>query len=112
LLRLGISQQDWYDLARKQPFEILVKSWLAEPEIQAYLRVNRYQGILWYNHEAFESFTWWMSLIAVVSELTNSSGGRTSTIETILNLFEIITSLKKIESRSEYKFEKLADLIR
>ena len=112
LLRLGISQQDWYDLARKQPFEILVKSWLAEPEIQAYLRVNRYQGILWYNHEAFESFTWWMSLIAVVSELSNSSGGRTSTIETILNLFEIITSLKKIESRSEYKFEKLADLIR
>jgi hypothetical protein len=111
LLRMGISQQDWYEQAHLLPFKVLVKQWLTDPEIQAYLRVNRYQGILWYNREAFESFTWWMALLPVVKRLSDPTVGRTSSIELMLNLFEIINPLQKLESRSEYKFEKLIELI-
>ena len=111
LLRLGITQQDWYDQSRKQPIEVLVKTWLTNPEIQSFLRVNRYQGVIWYNREAFDVFTWWMSLIPIVRELSKPASGRTSSIEMMLNLFEIISSLKKLEGKSEYKFEKLIDLI-
>jgi hypothetical protein len=111
LLRLGISHQDWYDQAVQQPFEELVKNWLTDPEIQAFLRVNRFQGVLWYNREAFDRFTWWISLLPIVKGLSNPSRDRTSTIETMLNIFEIIDPLKKLESRSEYQFEKLVELI-
>ncbi len=112
LLRLGIAQQNWYEKSRKQPFDMLVKNWLTDPEIQTFLRVNRYQGVLWYNREAFDKFTWWMSLIPIVKALSQPSAGRTRVIEMILNLSEILAGLKKIERKSDYEFEKLLELSR
>jgi len=112
LLRLGIAQQDWYEKSRRQPFDVLVKNWLTDPEIQTFLRVNRYQGVLWYNREAFDKFTWWISLIPLIKALSQPSAGRTKIVEMMLNLYEIIAGLKKIERKSDYKFEKLFELIR
>lgn len=112
LLRLGIAQQDWFENSRRVPFDVLVKNWLSDPEIQTFLRVNRYQGVLWYNREAFDKFTWWMSLIPLIKALSQPSTGRTEVVEMMLNLYEIIAGLKKIERKSDYEFEKLFELIR
>jgi len=39
---------------------------LQDGEIQQFLLVNRYQGVLWFNKEAFERVVWWMLFLAVV----------------------------------------------
>lgn len=110
LLRLGISQQDWYDQARKTPCRDIFAAWFSDPEIQSFLRVNRYQDVLWYNREAFEQFTWWMLILPIISEQANPATDHTTATEMILNLYEIITTLRKAEKRSGYQFEKLINL--
>ena len=110
LLKIGISQQDWYEKTRKEPFRNIVRTWFTDPEVQNYLHVNRYQDILWYNRESFNEFIWWMSLIPIVKLVSDPSTDRTTIIESMLNLYEIVSSIKKIEESSDYKFEKLFDL--
>ena len=32
-------------------------------------KVNRYEDVLWFNKERFESFVWWMTVLAVLPAL-------------------------------------------
>ncbi len=110
LLRLGISQQDWYDRTRKAPLRDIFKSWFTDPEIQNFLRVNRYQEVLWYNRETFEQFAWWMLVIPISKALADPSIDRSRITEMMLDLNEVISTLRKAEKKSGYQFEKLINL--
>ena len=76
LLRLGISQQDWYDRARKTPLAEIFNAWFTDPEIQSFLRVNRYKEVLWYNRETFEQFAWWMLITPITKMLADPTADR------------------------------------
>jgi hypothetical protein len=47
-----------------------LQTWLKDGEVQRFLGVNRHQGILWFNREAFRSLVWWMFAVSVVEILT------------------------------------------
>ena len=89
----------------------IVHTWLSDSEIQNFLRVNRYQEVLWYNRESFEDFLWWMSIVPVIKTLSGENKDAASLTEVMINLIEILTPLKKAEAQSEYQFEKLAELL-
>lgn len=110
LLRLGISQQDWYDRARKTPLAEIFKAWFTDPEIQSFLRVNRYKEVLWYNRETFEQFAWWMLITPITKMLADPTADRSRFTEMMLNLYEITSALRKAEKKSGYQFEKLINL--
>lgn len=109
--KVAVSQQDWYVRSRKQTMPEIVHTWLSDSEIQNFLRVNRYQEVLWYNRESFEDFLWWMSIVPVIKTLSGENKDAASLTEVMINLVEIITPLKKAEAQSEYQFEKLAELL-
>ncbi len=110
LLRLGITQQDWYDRSHKAPLHEIFKDWFTDPDIQVFLRVNRYQEVLWYNREAFEQFAWWMLVIPISKALADPSVDRSRITEMMLDLYELISTLRKAEKKSGYQFEKLINL--
>jgi glycosidase len=44
----------------------IVKGWLQNPDINAFIQVNRYREKLWFNKESFEMLIWWLYLIGVL----------------------------------------------
>jgi hypothetical protein len=67
--KILINHQDWFDLAatpEDRAYQVLV-SWLRDNEVQQFLRVNRYGGVLWFNREALDQLLTWMLVVATVS---------------------------------------------
>ena len=50
---------------RRRPYRLLI-AWLKDREVQQFVGVNRYQGVLWFNKEAFDQLLSWMLTLATV----------------------------------------------
>ena len=108
-LRLITSQQDWYSLIGKKPLPQIARAWFSTPEIQDFLQVNRFEGILWYNREAFADFLWWMAVTAFIHCEMNPQCTRSDSAETLLGCYSILQRLLKADQSSEFQLEKLLD---
>jgi tetratricopeptide (TPR) repeat protein len=111
-LRLISEQQNWYDRLGKLPLSEIAKSWFSSPEILAFLQVNRFEDILWYNREAFNDFLWWMNVIAVLNCEMKPSCTRSDTAEALLGCNVLLQQLLKADQSSEFQLEKLIEAIR
>ena len=68
MVKVLVGQSIWQcggALEEDQAYQTL-QSWLKNIDIQSFLGVNRYQGILWFNREAFYELLWWAFAAAVV----------------------------------------------
>jgi hypothetical protein len=110
-VRILISHQRWYELAASGPQQAyqVLESWLRDGEVQQFLQVNRYQGVLWFNQEAFEELLDWMLTIAVVAIATDHRRAPEKTVEDIVTCYEVVTTLQEAEEASEYQVAKLLE---
>lgn len=109
-LDIGIAQQNWYKNFKPGSFQATLQKWFSEPEIQYFLKINRYNEILWFNREAFTDFTWWVSILPMIQLASKEEAGATDLFETALHLFDFITALEEIVKESSYQVEKLITL--
>jgi len=80
----------------------------------AYLGVNRYQDILWFNKEAFEDLLWWLMVVACVeiSGINEAADQRGLVGKSILTGYKVLTNLLSAAQASGYKLEKLLELVK
>jgi glycosidase len=111
LIRILIRHQSWHlkETPKTRRAYYILERLLKDEFIQGLLQVNRYQGILWFNKEAFENLLAWLMRIAVVDEMANSGLGDEEIYERIANHFRIIRKLQNAESGSDYQVEKLLE---
>jgi len=107
LLKLMITQQRWYSQSSAKPIHMVLEIWLADENIQRFLGINRYRDVLWFNHESFVEFTWWMMVLAVLEITAQPSLTASQFTEGVLGAFEIIQTLLKIEEESGYQVNTL-----
>ncbi|MGC9400494.1 MAG: alpha-amylase family glycosyl hydrolase [Anaerolineae bacterium] len=79
---------------------------LSDQATQAYLGVNRYEGVLWFNKEAFDSLLWWLLVATIV---TTAFEEEVEAQEAIAAQYALITALQEAEAASEYQVEKLLE---
>jgi len=87
----------------------VLQSWLEDEEIQRYLGINRYQGVLWFNQESFEQLLHWMFLQEVVDIGSDASLPAKESVERILASFSLIQSLQQAEAASGYQVGELLE---
>ena len=78
-------------------------------EVQQFLQVNRYQGVLWFNHEAFEELLDWMLTIAVIAIVADDRQAPQAIVEHIIACYDVVTTLQQAEKASEYQVAKLLE---
>jgi glycosidase len=113
-IKILIKFQNWFKIPppkRTRALRIL-KTWLADPDVQQFLKINTYQDTIWFNKEAMEDLLRWMLTIHTLSVLVNEdmNGLRKSdeSVTTdILNAFADIRKIMKASKNSEYKVENL-----
>ena len=111
--RLLLSAPDWMfgdDLAAFEAEDLLpsmLRRALAHRDVQAYLGVNRYQGVLWYNREAFGSWLWWMLCIVALRmpELDDDFAAR------LAATYGRVVQLQIAEETSGYQVARLLEAV-
>jgi len=106
-VKLLISQQEWFEDLGDKPLDKTVEGWLAKEEVRAFLGVNRYKDVLWFNHEAFTDFAWWMLAGTVLEALNDPRMSAAEMTEKLVNTYELILDLQTAEEASGYQVEKL-----
>jgi glycosidase len=107
LLKLITTQQDWYNNASRLSIPEIVSGWFSIPEIQSFLQFNRFEGILWYNRDAFATLIWSMMTIAVLRTRALPDSTENEALETLLGSHEVMKTLQKADKNSAYQVENL-----
>ena len=106
-LSLAVIFQDWYERHRASTTQKLLREWFASPEVQIFLKVNRFDGKLWYDADAFQEFLWWMGIIAILQDQTRTTASRVSLAETLVGSQRIIKSIRQLDKKSGCQVELL-----
>jgi hypothetical protein len=111
LIRILIRHQSWHlqkTTKRQRAYQILEKL-LMDEFVQGLLQVNRYQGILWFNKEAFQNLLAWLIRIAVIDEMDDQTQNEEEIHQHIADHYRVIHKLQTAEAASEYQLEKLLE---
>jgi hypothetical protein len=108
------THQRWFEIPdadEDQSYQV-VQSWLQDDEVQRFLQVNRYQDVLWFNHEAFEQLLWWMLVTATVAISADPELPPDGAAEQIATCYDVLRQLQDAEQASEYRVERLLEIAR
>jgi len=108
MLKYLTSYQDWFRSPELQPPARLLGSLLADGEVRQLLRINRYQGVLWFDKGAFEQLLGWLARVALVSL---SADGQGASQDTIAACYALLGQLRDAAAKSGYQLEKLRSLV-
>lgn len=111
LIKLLTANQRWFEFKAPQPPKRLafaaLSRLLRDSEVQQFIGVNRHQGVLWFNKEAYEQLIGWLTLPAAVDSVVNLSDE-----QALIQVEERVAVVKKLlaaADESEYQVEKLLD---
>jgi glycosidase len=111
LVRILINHLRWYEVEapkKQRAYQILV-SWLRDREVQRAIQVNRYGGVLWFNHEAFDQLLAWMLALAAVEISADPERPPEEVAQQIVACYDVINKLQRAEEASEYQVVKLME---
>jgi hypothetical protein len=114
VIKLLTIHQRWFEAevpGGKQAHQVL-ESWLKDGETQQFLQVNRYQGLLWFNREAFEQLLWWMLTLAAVAISADPLRPAVEVAKEIVAGYDLVQQLRRAEENSQYQIEKLLAAVR
>ena len=92
----------------------VLRAWLSDRDVQAFLNMNRYQDVLWYNKEAFDDLLWWLFVTAIIDLTAAELEPQISkaTLQKIITCFGVIQHLHQAEQESAYQVEKLLNALK
>jgi hypothetical protein len=108
VIKLMTTHQCWCEAGEKTSTAAL-EGWLKDDEVLDFLRVNRFEGIVWFNKEAFEEFLRWMFTVAVIEITADPRRSAREAVERIADCYDIMDRLLQAEAASEYRLDKLVD---
>jgi hypothetical protein len=116
-IHLLISHQRWFEAqGPEQPsahdageYSRVLERWLNDDEVQRFVQVNRYRGVLWFNKESFEQLLWWMLAVAVVGISADPLRPGAQVAQDIVAAFDVVRRLQSAEEQSGYQVERLLE---
>jgi len=110
-IKAMVAQQSWGQAFPSKPDQAaqILQTWLRDDDIQRLLRINRYQGILWFNKEAFDQLLRWMLAIAIIATNADPDLTEKKKAKNIQAHYDLIVKLEGAAVESGYQVEKLLD---
>jgi len=112
LVKLLVTHQRWYEIEtpkKKRAYRVL-ESWLRDGEVQRFLQVNRYGGVLWFNQEAFADLLRWMLLVAAVAISADPLRPADEVAPEIVACYDVVRKLQRAAEESGYQVAKLIEI--
>jgi len=112
LTKILTSHQSWFAVRDEEPAgpHQVLTTLLADREVQAYLQVNRYQGVLWYNAESFRELVAGLRTAAAVDVLAAAARDKEEPLRILLDRSRLLEKLEEASADADYQVEKLVEL--
>ena len=112
VIGLCTMHQDWFQQAgdETRAYRALA-SLLNDGEVQQFLRVNRYQDIVWFTGEALDELFSWLFLLAVIQICADPLRTPTKVAEEIARHYRIFRNLQRAGREAEHQLEKLLAMV-
>ncbi|MBN2011124.1 alpha-amylase [candidate division KSB1 bacterium] len=110
LVKIITTHQQWYAAKPKTKEENwyhALNTLLKDDDVQQYIQVNRFQDVLYFNKESFDSLLWWLLMIAVVQIAADITVSKQEARDRMARCHDIIQQLHNAEAKSKYQVEKL-----
>ncbi|NQT96846.1 MAG: alpha-amylase [Candidatus Marinimicrobia bacterium] len=101
LIKILCRYQHHLEAATSEKARELFRDLLDDNEIHRFLGINRFEGIIYFNQEAIEDLTWWLTTITVV-DLTISD-------RPLDDLLKLLQRWQVAAIKSEFQLEKLLE---
>jgi hypothetical protein len=108
-IRAAIGLQNWYSEAGNLEFPAILQQWMSTPEIQQFLKVNRFEGQVWFDGDAMTRFEKMLSMLPIFDALRKPETESSRLVETMAGTHEILTRLHEVSMKSEYKLDRLLE---
>ena len=123
LVKILVAQQSCFEQTadeEKQAYRI-VEEWLQDDDVHQFLQVNRYQGILYFNREAFEQLLRQMLLVTTIDHAAQPAPSTGEAVKAVVavepaasapgdhltQFYEVVQQLQQAVVDAEYQVEKL-----
>jgi len=109
IIKILTTHQQWFEPHQSKslnPYYIL-EDLLNDNDVQQFLGINRYQGVLWFQKERYKELLYWMLVIAIIDGAADTDISLSETENLIVSRYAAIEVLQKAEKNTEYKVEKL-----
>ncbi|GAB4526152.1 MAG: hypothetical protein Fur0018_11320 [Anaerolineales bacterium] len=103
LLRWG----DWRTRVARDGLSATLTAWLNDPLVHTLLKVNEYQGVLWFQKEAFDAALHWMLVVAAVQIFAEDNRPPETQAMDLQACYATIRLLQQAEIHSEYQIARL-----
>jgi len=95
----------WFADLKNIGFQVWLKKLISNPEIQQYLQINRFQGVLWFNKERFESLAVWLFMVRIIEIGMDPKFSASKLFEETIKLNLYIQKIRKAIESSNYKVD-------
>jgi glycosidase len=85
----------------------VLRTLLGDPEVQEYLKINRYQEILWYHDESLRRLLTGLTLIAAVDALSTAAEDPPRCARLIRLRRAVVDQIRRAGDESQYQVERL-----
>lgn len=109
VLLVKILAGDQYLFEETEKSSEKIMKFFEHSELQKFLNVHVYEGVLWFNKENFEDLVYWLFLISVIKAFKNYPNDKKRSLSRILNRYRLAKKLLKLSRISGYRFEKLLE---
>ncbi|MHA2289558.1 MAG: alpha-amylase family glycosyl hydrolase [Promethearchaeota archaeon] len=108
IIKIMVSIQNWSSSVEysEKRFYTLFQTIFRDPEIQTYLKVNRYHNLLWYSAENFSNFMKWICVTAVIDKISKDTGKLNEELEELIGNY---LKIEKIAKNSKYQVNKFLE---
>jgi len=110
LIKILTTHQGWFEQPsadQKAPAARVLRTLLADSEVQEYLRVNRYQGILWFHDESLNRVLAGLYLTAAVDALSRAPEDPAGCARMIRARRAVLDRIRRAKKASNYQVEGL-----
>jgi hypothetical protein len=114
LVLILTEHQNWFHKLRQSDKSLkeLIKSYLSDFNVRSFIRVNRYNGVLWFQKESLEMIMDWMEILACL-DILKSNYPSLETIESdIEELYEILGDVDIAVENSNFQLEKFLQFLK
>jgi hypothetical protein len=90
-----------------KPAYRVAEAWLKDDDVRAFLKVNRFQNVLWYNKESFDQMLGLALLAAVLDAEARPDSQPSAAAEEIAGYYKIVRALQQAQAQAEYRVDNL-----
>jgi hypothetical protein len=90
----------------------LIRTLVTDEAVRAYLRVNIWEGVSWFNRESFGQALWWMFALDALQAAATPGLSKTRLVARLAQSKRLTAVVARAGEVAEYQLDKLEDAAR